>query len=65
MLNTPMSYQENNTHIKQQVVLVEGQGYKVEGTKHNQGFQYYFKTQEEARGFIKGFTFAFIRNLVM
>jgi hypothetical protein len=59
-----MTYQENNTHVKQQPEFIEGRGYKVKGIKHNQGFEHIFPTMEEARGFIKGFTFAFIRNLV-
>jgi hypothetical protein len=39
-------------------------GWKVKGIKANQGFEMYFHSREEAQGFIKGFSYAFIKNLI-
>jgi len=58
-----MSYNQNTNSIHPNAELVQGLGWKVKGIKSNQGFEHYFKTREEAQGFIKGFTFAFIRNI--
>ena len=59
-----MAYQQSVSNIHPNAEFVEGYGWKVQGVKGNQGFTHYFKSREEAQGFIKGFTFAFIRNLV-
>ena len=60
-----MSYNQNTNSIHPNAEQVEGSSqWKVRGIKNNQGFEQHFHTREEAQGFIKGFTFAFIRNLV-
>jgi len=53
MFNDDPRYQ-----ISQVVELVEGNGYKVKGIKGNQAFEQYFRSEEEAKGFIRGFIFA-------
>lgn len=59
-----MSYNQNTNSVHPNAELVEGLGWKVKGIKNNQGFEHYFHTREEASGWIKGFTFAFIRNII-
>jgi len=60
-----MSYNSNTNSIHPNAEFVElSNQWKVKGVKNNQGFEHHFKTREEAQGFIKGFTFAFIRNLI-
>jgi hypothetical protein len=50
--------------ISQTTEYVEGSGYKVKGIKGNSVFEQYFRTEEEAKAFIKGFTFARSRSFV-
>jgi hypothetical protein len=59
-----MSYNQNTYSIHPNAELIEGMGWKVKGIKANQGFEMYFHSREEAQGFIKGFSYAFIKNLI-
>jgi hypothetical protein len=60
-----MSYNQNTNSIHPNAEQVQDSAdWKVKGIKNNQGFEHHFKTREEAQGFIKGFVFAFQRNLV-
>ena len=58
-----MSYNTSTNSIKPNAEQVDSE-WKVVGIKANQGFEHRFKTREEAQGFIKGFTFAFLKNLI-
>jgi hypothetical protein len=50
--------------ISQTVEYVEGNGYKVKGIKGNSVFEEYFRSEVEAKAFIKGFLFARSRSFV-